>query len=189
MSAVQVFWKHCGEKEKLLVTSNFSFSNSVFSPIWRTFYHFHQMWNCRLQSLSIWKSLNFVVWERVKHAHKICEKIYLFCYRLMLFIYPDAICKKTLKLHFWDGYLYRICAMMSFNSLPNDKSIDATKSNISQTIILVYSSKLKEFADDNSKFGENGRWFSKHFNNTEKEKLLVTSNYSFSHHVFKRLVL
>ena len=26
----QAFWKHCGEKEKLLVTSNFSFSHSVF---------------------------------------------------------------------------------------------------------------------------------------------------------------
>ena len=25
----QAFWKHCGEKAKLLVTSNFSFSRSV----------------------------------------------------------------------------------------------------------------------------------------------------------------
>ena len=32
MSAVLVFWKHCGEKEKLLVTSNFYFSHSVFYP-------------------------------------------------------------------------------------------------------------------------------------------------------------
>ena len=31
VSAVQVFWKHW-EKEKLLVTSNFSFSHSVFYP-------------------------------------------------------------------------------------------------------------------------------------------------------------
>ena len=30
LSAVQVFWKHCGEKEKLLVTRNFSFSYSAF---------------------------------------------------------------------------------------------------------------------------------------------------------------
>ena len=28
----QAFWKHCGEKEKLLVTSNFSFTHSVFYP-------------------------------------------------------------------------------------------------------------------------------------------------------------
>ena len=32
MSAIQVFWKKRGEKEKLLVTSNFSFSHSVFYP-------------------------------------------------------------------------------------------------------------------------------------------------------------
>ena len=32
MSAVKVFWKHCGDKEKLLVTSNFSFSHSVSHP-------------------------------------------------------------------------------------------------------------------------------------------------------------
>ena len=44
------------------------------------------------------------------------------------------------------------------------------------------SSKLKEFADDNFKFDENGRKLSKREENT------VTSNFSFSHGVFKRLV-
>ena len=29
------------EKEKLLVTSNFSFSHSVFHPFWQNFIHFH----------------------------------------------------------------------------------------------------------------------------------------------------
>ena len=33
LSAVQVFRKHCGKKEKLLVTSNFSYSHSVFYPL------------------------------------------------------------------------------------------------------------------------------------------------------------
>ena len=36
-----------------------------FLPILRTFHHFHQLLNRRLQTLSIWKSLKFVVWERV----------------------------------------------------------------------------------------------------------------------------
>ena len=49
------------EKEKLLVTSNFSFSHSVFYPC-----HFHQIQNCRLQTLSFWKSLKFIIRERVK---------------------------------------------------------------------------------------------------------------------------
>ena len=36
-----------------------------FLPTWRTFSSFHQIWNCRLQTLSVWKSLKFVIWERV----------------------------------------------------------------------------------------------------------------------------
>ena len=35
-------------------------------PVWITFCRFHQNKNCRLQTLSVWKSLKFVVWERVK---------------------------------------------------------------------------------------------------------------------------
>ena len=37
-----------------------------FLPVWITFCHLYQIWNCRLLTLSIWKSLKFVVWERVK---------------------------------------------------------------------------------------------------------------------------
>ena len=36
-----------------------------FLPVWRTFCHFHQIQNCRLQTLSVWESLKFVIWERV----------------------------------------------------------------------------------------------------------------------------
>ena len=49
-------------------------------------------------------------------------------------------------------------------------------------------SKLKEFADDNFEFDQNGRKFFQWVENTV-EKLLVTTNFSFSHIVFKRLVL
>ena len=65
-SLLETLW----EKEKLLVTSNFSFSLRVFYPflpIWTTFCHFHQIQNCCLQTLSVWKSLEFVVWERVNN--------------------------------------------------------------------------------------------------------------------------
>ena len=65
-SAVQVFLKTLWENEKLLVTSNFSFSHSAFYPFWRTSYHFHQFLNCRLQILSVWKCLKSVIWETVK---------------------------------------------------------------------------------------------------------------------------
>ena len=35
-------------------------------PIWKTFCYFHQIKNCCLQTLSFWKILKYVVWERVK---------------------------------------------------------------------------------------------------------------------------
>ena len=75
------------EKEKLLVTSNFSFFHSVFFSFaelschfhqiwncrlqtlffflsfWWALCHFQQIWNCRLQTLLVWKSLKLVIWE------------------------------------------------------------------------------------------------------------------------------
>ena len=109
---LQMGRKHCGEKEKLLLTSNFSFSNSVFKSLvlqthenqglfgkgltclqntafensmgkgrneqflffphhfllyWIYFHHLYQIYNCRLQTLSVWDSLKFVVWWRDIH--------------------------------------------------------------------------------------------------------------------------
>ena len=47
---------------------------------------------------------------------------------------------------------------------------------------------MKDFADDNFKFDENGRKLSKPVKNTvEKGEIALTSNFSFSHSVFKRL--
>ena len=57
---------------------------------------------------------------------------------------------------------------------------------------ILVASKVKGFADHNCKLDENCRKFSKWVANTVgegKEKLLVTSNVSFSYCVFKRLVL
>ena len=54
---------------------------------------------------------------------------------------------------------------------------------------ILQWSKLKEFADDNFEFDENGRKFSKWLENTVGKGEIVTSNFSFSRSVFKRLVL
>ena len=55
---------------------------------------------------------------------------------------------------------------------------------------ILDSSEMKEFADDSFRFDENGRKFFKWVETLrEKEKLLVTSNFSFSHSVFITLVL
>ena len=57
----------------------------------------------------------------------------------------------------------------------------------------VGDSKLKELANDNFKFDENGKKLFKRVRNTvgkgEISLLLVMSNFSFSHSVFKRLLL
>ena len=37
-----------------------------FLPIWKSFCHFHETKNCHLQTLSVWKNLKCVVWERFK---------------------------------------------------------------------------------------------------------------------------
>ena len=49
---------------------------------------------------------------------------------------------------------------------------------------ILDSSKRKGFADDNVEFDENGRKISRREENTGKKKLLVMSNFSFSHRVF-----
>ena len=64
-SLLKTLW----EKEKLLVTSNFSILPQCFLPVWRTFCYFNQIWNCRLQTLSVRKSLKFFVWEKVRIGH------------------------------------------------------------------------------------------------------------------------
>ena len=65
--------------------------------------------------------------------------------------------------------------ILSFNSFPKRQ--------------ILHSSKLKEFADDNFKFNENGRKFSERVESRMgNEEFVVSSNFSFSYIVFKRLV-
>ena len=54
------------EKEKLLVRSNSPFP-TVFSTCLENFLLFSSIQNCHLQTLSTWKSLTSIVWERLKH--------------------------------------------------------------------------------------------------------------------------
>ena len=55
---------------------------------------------------------------------------------------------------------------------------------------MLDSSKMKEFADDNFTFDENGRKLSKQVENTVgKGEIACTSNFFFSHSVFKSLAL
>ena len=62
MFEVQVFRKKPWAK-RIARNGQFLFFLQCFLLFWRTFCHFHQIWNCRLQTLSVWKTLKFVFWE------------------------------------------------------------------------------------------------------------------------------
>ena len=42
-----------------------------FLPFQRAYYHFYRIWDCHLQILLFWKSLKFVLWERVNVIEKL----------------------------------------------------------------------------------------------------------------------
>ena len=53
------------EKGEIAHNEQFLHFLQCFLPVSKAFCHFHQISNCRLPTLSAWKSLKFVVWERV----------------------------------------------------------------------------------------------------------------------------
>ena len=68
VTAIQVFRKHCGEKEKLLITNNFSFSHSVFYPLGELPAIFIQFEIVFCKVFQFGRSLKFIVWERFKET-------------------------------------------------------------------------------------------------------------------------
>ena len=134
----------------------------MFSTCLKSFLPFSSNVKCRLQPVWVQKSLKFVVWERVKFD----ENDRKFSKRVEN-IFPQSF-RKTCSADMWKQGL--VCKRV--NPFPNDKILDW--------------SILKEFANfmkmaECFPNGQNTLW--------EKEKLLVTSNFSFSHSVFKRHVL
>ena len=65
VSAVQVFRNTVGKGE-IAHKEQFLLFPYCFLTFWKTFSHVYQISNCRLQTLSTWKSKEFVIWERVK---------------------------------------------------------------------------------------------------------------------------
>ena len=57
-------------KGEIALNEQFLLFPQYFLTIWKTFYHFHQIWNCRLQTHLVWKRVKFVVWERVKRKKR-----------------------------------------------------------------------------------------------------------------------
>ena len=53
------------EKGEIARNEQFLLFPQCFQSVRRTLCHFHQIWNCHMQTFSIWKSLKFATWERV----------------------------------------------------------------------------------------------------------------------------
>ena len=60
--AVHVYGNTVGKGE-IAGNEQFLLFPQCFRPIWATFCHFYQNWNCHLQTPSVWK---FVLWDRVE---------------------------------------------------------------------------------------------------------------------------
>ena len=57
------YFENTAGKGEIAHQEQFHLSSQCFLPCKRTFCH-HQIQNCCLQTLSVWRSLKFVVWER-----------------------------------------------------------------------------------------------------------------------------
>ena len=67
-----------------------------FLPVSKTFCHFHQIWHCCLQTLSVWKSLKFVVLERFKLGFEL--QVNPFClvyFQKIMFVYQQTLLSQT----------------------------------------------------------------------------------------------
>ena len=59
------FFENTVGKGEIAGNEQFLLFSQCFLPVWRPFCHFQQNWNCCLQPLSIWTSVEFFVWDRV----------------------------------------------------------------------------------------------------------------------------
>ena len=167
VSAVQVFWINTVGKGEIAHHEQFLLFPQCFLAVKRTFRYFHQMWNCRLQTLSVWKRLKFVV-RKGFNSFVVCEpsKVHKFSssiswtlvmvMSLVHLLWIKARFMNTKFIRRWYGHKFSstvvheprqvswiqyICSsgalVMYTNSLPNDKILDR--------------SKLKTFTGDNIK--------------------------------------
>ena len=105
-----------------------------FLPVWRTFCHLQQNWNCCLQTLSVWKSLKFVVWERVKKGK---DKLYL----LLKFIHNQKFydSRRYCWKHSWEWDKMLLSALSSISDNSHSKSFKSVPSTLihQSSVILI----------------------------------------------------
>ena len=93
-------------KGEIALYEQFLLFPQCFLPVWRTFCHFHQFQHCCLQTFSVWKSLKYVLWERVKLLEGILDEIN-FNHTIPVYFILDYNGRfQTVKI---SGYLQTIC--------------------------------------------------------------------------------
>ena len=108
-------------------------------------------------------------------------------------VIPYSILKGSIviwKLNSYSTFIWQLfieLGVIYHKPLPKEKCLVLSKLKLSQT--NLDSSWLKEFAADDFEIAKDGRKFKGWKTLLEKKKLLMTSNFSFFHSVFKRLVL
>ena len=166
-SGKEAFWKHCGKKEKLLVQVIFSFSYNVFYSIKHRNYKFCYIWYVVCKYFQFGPVQNSDVRERVNPLFSLITTMELqvrsenqdtgwtFPYRTMLI---------KIRLHV-PCYLILINIVRKSSLSPAHKSMCFNPFPHNNTFWRPWETSLLKTL-----------W--------EKEKLLVTSNFSFTHSVF-----
>ena len=146
-------------KGEIAQNEQFLLFPQCFLPFWRIFCHFRQIRHCRLQTLPVWKSLTFDVWERDSSTP----------------IPPlQTISKEFWKLVKWHWKTFRRHKWMTDingESAAQDWTVCIRK------VILIYTIGVNPLPHNSEFYQPRGRILLKTL--WEKEKMLVTSIFSF----------
>ena len=117
---------------------NFHFPTAFFLPFWRAFSHFHQICNCCLQMLWVWKRSKFVIWERVKLGVEFSKFKSEFTNHSVI---PKNILASFQRSSEFSRYMYHTFRLVRPNGLPN-QNFATFKSGKSWTITIIETNML-----------------------------------------------
>ena len=112
-------------KGKIARNEQFLLFPQCFLPVWRTFFHFHQIWNYCPQTLSVWKSPNFVIRERVNHFSLWCISCWEITFQsrwLVVLGFNATVTAKVISwwsvTHMFPGFLTPVLIQLFFPKPP-----------------------------------------------------------------------
>ena len=152
-----------------------------FLSVWRTFCHF-QVQNCRLQTLSVWKSLKFVVWERVKN---ILQQIIIEKKNVHLSICNNVLSQCLLSFR---TFICRKYVLVEWLIIGNSSLVMSSLFTRRQSFSIIQIESICRLQNKCVWKVEICFWNGRTHCKKKNEKMLVTSIFSFSHNVFNTLL-